>query len=200
MSGSPMSLWATSDSSVKGSLEIAEYLNCSTLDSKKLKICMKTKSIYDIMDAVNATGSAPYSADIVKFSPRADGDFFPRKLDDLIKESPKKPTLMGLAQKESAFFVIQGNCETLVAHIISPAKFDHFAASDIIKVIDEVFAPEEFFGDETKDAREDLYEHFVWRKHPNPNDTKFYLEMYTEHRVVRAEVLSTRREEKRGRK
>jgi hypothetical protein len=40
----------------------------------------------------------------IKFGPRVDGDFFPSDLSQLLREAPRKPTIIGFADTEAGFF------------------------------------------------------------------------------------------------
>lgn len=61
-------------------------------------------TIFGIKAAILFQGTSRYDTNVVLFQPRLDADFFPKDYPDLIKESPKKPTMLGLTAEEGGFF------------------------------------------------------------------------------------------------
>lgn len=47
-------------------------------------------------------GTSRYDLNTMIYNPRIDGDFFPDSYEELIKKSPKKPTMVGFAQDEGS--------------------------------------------------------------------------------------------------
>jgi hypothetical protein len=47
-------------------------------------------------------------------APRMDGKFFPKSLEELRKEAPPKPRMIGVCQLESLFFMMSRDKETLI--------------------------------------------------------------------------------------
>ncbi|VDK59688.1 unnamed protein product [Anisakis simplex] len=181
MSGSAFSPWAASDSIVKNTIELALELECPIADSNEMKQCFKSKTPEQFFDAVDATGAAQRAINILKFGPWIDGDFFPEYFDKLVVQSPKKRTIIGLVNKESAFFTTEGNLKPINQIRIPPEKYEEFGKDDLIDIINNIVAPEEAFHQQTDEVRNKLIDHYVKRGQPdNDHDYKFYLDRYTE--------------------
>lgn len=62
---------------------------------------MKGKQAEELIQAMQVTGWRRDAINFARFQPRWDGDFFPESLDELIRESPKKPTIQGFTSQEA---------------------------------------------------------------------------------------------------
>lgn len=180
MSGSTLAPWASGEEIIEVSKKLASELSCSTEDSKALKQCLRQKSENEIFDAVEKTGKARYGFNIAKYTPRIDGDFFPKEFEDLVKEAPKKPTIIGLVEKEAAFFTTEGNIKPINELSINSADFESFGENDVLDFIENVAAPERIFGSSAYEVRQRLVLFYLGRDVPEKPDYKFYLERYTQ--------------------
>uniref|UniRef100_A0A915BM32 Carboxylic ester hydrolase n=2 Tax=Parascaris univalens TaxID=6257 RepID=A0A915BM32_PARUN len=180
MSGSAFAPWAASDSVVHSTTELALKLGCQIADSNELKSCLKEKTSDEFFDAVDAIGSARRSPNILKFGPWIDGDFFPEDFEKLVDNSPKKPTVIGLVNKESAFFTTEGNLKPINELLIAPENYEAYGDNNLIDFIRDVIAPEDIFGHQTAEVRDELTKHYVKRDEPTDKDYRFYLDRYTE--------------------
>uniref|UniRef100_F1KZX8 Carboxylic ester hydrolase n=1 Tax=Ascaris suum TaxID=6253 RepID=F1KZX8_ASCSU len=179
MSGPTLAEWAASESVVEASKALAKHLGCNVDNSTQMKHCMKTKSFDEILDAVEETGKSRYALNIIKYGPRIDGDFFPKDFEELIKEAPPKPTIVGTAEKEGLFFTILGESDCLHELYIRPQNFEQYGKSDLIDFIREIVAPKRLFAEHSDEVQRKLIEHYVNISSPYEEDYKFYLERYT---------------------
>ncbi|VDM27249.1 unnamed protein product [Toxocara canis] len=180
MSGSAFAPWAASDSIVQSTLELALELDCQIADSKEMKRCLKSKTSDEFLDAVDATGAAQRGLNILKFGPWIDGDFFPEDFEKLVEDSPKKPTIIGLVNKESAFFTTEGNLKPINKLLVKPEDYANYGEDDLIEFINGVIAPEAIFGQQTTEVRNRFVQHYVKRDEPDDKNYEFYLNRYTE--------------------
>lgn len=101
MSASSFAGWATGPKVVESSKQLAEILGCPWPNSKE---CMKKKTLHEIFDAVEVQGWTTGTIDILRWGPIIDGDFLPKNPEELVKEAPVKPTIIGLSNKEGSYF------------------------------------------------------------------------------------------------
>lgn len=196
-----------SDLVVQHSITLAKALGLAP--DKDLKKQLKAKTLEDIHKAVKEivrsqsgfTLQAPcdYNLSCTKFLPRIDGDFLPSQLDELLKEAPPKPAIVGLAEKEGivnseerlpASSATLNRAQSIMPFGVPPEKIGDFGKENLIRFIRNVVSRREYFGSETEEVEKLLLQRvrphvctrnfqFVEKGPPNA-DHKFYLEAYVE--------------------
>ncbi|VDD92895.1 unnamed protein product [Enterobius vermicularis] len=104
MSGSAFAEWSNSELVDDASLELAKEVGCLVDDLATVKPCLKNKTIDELLDAANRTGSTRKSIKFIKYGPRLDNDFLPEDLETLVTNASKKPTIIGVAENEGITF------------------------------------------------------------------------------------------------
>uniref|UniRef100_A0A0M3K5S0 Carboxylic ester hydrolase n=1 Tax=Anisakis simplex TaxID=6269 RepID=A0A0M3K5S0_ANISI len=174
LSGSPFNEFARSETTVDDSLDLIRAVGCHKEHSKLSKECMKQKSIVELFNGVDKIGPGRAIESGIKFHPHFDESFFPKPLEQLLKEAPHKPSLVGVTNSEAAIYVFFES--KIMWHMdISPSKASTFSANDLIEYIKEKIAPEEEFGSAAKQFQRQLIEFFVERDVPSNAGREFYL-------------------------
>uniref|UniRef100_A0A914P5C5 Carboxylic ester hydrolase n=1 Tax=Panagrolaimus davidi TaxID=227884 RepID=A0A914P5C5_9BILA len=109
----------------------------------------------------------------IGFGPRYDKNFFDGKtVEQLIKEAPPKPLIVGLMTLEGAAFTgLPG---------LSPEDLAKFSAKNITKAIRKSFAPESIVGPEFEEIQRDLINYFVYQNAPEKPVSDFYIKRYAD--------------------
>uniref|UniRef100_A0AC35TWI9 Carboxylic ester hydrolase n=1 Tax=Rhabditophanes sp. KR3021 TaxID=114890 RepID=A0AC35TWI9_9BILA len=183
MSGSIFNDFGISTTADTYSKILAEKAGCSDKDSKVTIQCLKEKTIDELYDAMDQVEHLRKTYSGFMFTPRHDGDFFPAKLESMIKKAQPKPTLVGLTEYESSFILYypaMKRLATLSAEEI--ATFDKHALETYIA---ERILPHEETGRSGSAFRHHLFEFFVDRDAPTDRapfeiKNKFYLERLTQ--------------------
>lgn len=115
MSGSILAPWGISDNAEWLTKELLTHLALPAVGGQEAKEFLKNVSSQDVENAlkkvIKVRTEAAYSMrfqipsrkelNLARFGPRFDGDFFPKHVKELLKEAPKKPTLIGVTQEEA---------------------------------------------------------------------------------------------------
>ncbi|KAI6175089.1 Carboxylic ester hydrolase [Aphelenchoides bicaudatus] len=165
MSGSVMAGWANSNRVVDESMQVAKKVGCALKTPSLVKECMKAKPVEELTDAMQETGWRRDAINFARFQPRWDNDFFNKPVDELIRESPKKPTIQGITSQEA---------------MLTTLPFS--GAPRQIKFIETEIARPEFFGAKTEEARQKLIQFYADRNATLAKtiDPHFYLTRYTQ--------------------
>uniref|UniRef100_A0AC34GRW9 Carboxylesterase type B domain-containing protein n=1 Tax=Panagrolaimus sp. ES5 TaxID=591445 RepID=A0AC34GRW9_9BILA len=108
----------------------------------------------------------------IGFGPRLDDDFFAGKtVEQLIEESPKKPTIMGLMTLEGGIFLLSG---------MKPEDFKTYSGKNISNAIKNRYAAESRAGKDALGLQQDLIEYFVNRDAPTTPNPLFYIQRHGE--------------------
>jgi hypothetical protein len=62
---------------------------------------MKSKSAEQLIDAMQETGWRRDAINFARFQMRLDGEFFDKDFEQMLAESPKKPTIQGFTSQEA---------------------------------------------------------------------------------------------------
>uniref|UniRef100_A0A915CN30 Carboxylic ester hydrolase n=1 Tax=Ditylenchus dipsaci TaxID=166011 RepID=A0A915CN30_9BILA len=146
-SGSWLSPWALNNRVVNTSVSSANILNCSTESSQELKQCMKDLPLEDIVFGIAEIEMVRGEFEIIVYNPRPDGDFFDAPFEQLTKESPKKPTIIGFTTDEGMFLTTE--YPDSVFAFQSPLTVEDnklFGEKDLIKRIQDKVMPKSSKG------------------------------------------------------
>uniref|UniRef100_A0A914DCX3 Carboxylesterase type B domain-containing protein n=1 Tax=Acrobeloides nanus TaxID=290746 RepID=A0A914DCX3_9BILA len=160
--------------------ELAKALNCGNEDSKKVKDCLKSKTVDEILEAVKETGPSRKGINFSKYEPRVDGDFFPEDYLELIKNAPKKPAMIGFTEVESAIFTLIMGDKTITSVYIPSEKYQEFGEDSLKQFIKEYVASEAIFGEKAQEVQDKVFEFYGVRNQPKNVDYKFYIDRYTQ--------------------
>uniref|UniRef100_A0A914EC32 Carboxylesterase type B domain-containing protein n=1 Tax=Acrobeloides nanus TaxID=290746 RepID=A0A914EC32_9BILA len=178
MSGCLLAASGSNEAVVEVTKELAHALGCGHDDSMKIKECLKSKSIEEILEAVKVIRPARKGIHKSKFQPRVDGDFFPEDYLELVKKAPKKPSMMGFAEMESLYFTLLMYQPTIAELYIEDYKT--FGEESLKQFISEFVAPERVFGEKAQEVQKKLIEFYGNRGKPENTDYSFYLDRYTQ--------------------
>ncbi|EGT47030.1 hypothetical protein CAEBREN_19581 [Caenorhabditis brenneri] len=103
MSGGSLCEYAVRTAQSQGNVckQFARHLGYDGNDSESLINWMRSKPIEEIQ---NMNGFRVPASGILAYTPNLDGDFFPKPLDQLRKEAPKKSIMLGFTEHEGLFF------------------------------------------------------------------------------------------------
>lgn len=180
MSGSALSPWAYGEEVVKVTKDLSNALNCTDTESKAVKSCLRAKTSDQIFDAVAKIGPSRYGFNIAPYAPRIDGDFYPKELQKLVDEAPAKPTIIGLVEKEAAFFTVEGNLPSIQQFYVNSADFELYDEKKFVKFVDEVTVPESIFLHNANSIRKLFIGHYLGNDTNLKKDYRFYLHAYTQ--------------------
>ncbi|KAH7721587.1 Protein K07C11.4 [Aphelenchoides avenae] len=176
MSGSPFAEWAMSERPVTSTRELAAALDCNTATSMAVKGCLKGRPWQAIYEALSKMPTRR-EANVAKFSPRIDGDFFDADVPALIRIAPKKPTMMGIVSKEGIFMTLLAKAPALA---VDPSKFATFNESDFTSFVDDVVPPKSVLGAEADAIKRDFTHFYLGSDEQARQRPYFFLEKYDE--------------------
>ncbi|VDD92896.1 unnamed protein product [Enterobius vermicularis] len=180
ISGSILAPWACGEEVVDDTKHLATALMCPTTGTEGLKNCLRTKTPDQIFEAITKTGTSRYGFNIAKYQPRFDGDFFPQDFESLAETAPKKPTIIGLVEKEAAFFTIEGNLPSIHQLYINSADYETYGENDVVDFIKKFAAPESVFEHKSRLVQKKLEKFYLASNASETRDYKFFLERYTQ--------------------
>ncbi|PIO66813.1 hypothetical protein TELCIR_11459 [Teladorsagia circumcincta] len=181
MSGSPWAAWALGPNVPTNSLKLAEALECSD----DLKSCMKQKTVEEVYDAVEKVGQLNCSRfhgyttsglDCVKWGPVIDGEFL-QDPDEMAASAPPKDSIVGISDKEAAFFTIKARSPFINDFGVEMDEFQTWDREKLIATIKKMIRPE-FLTNNWAKMINDVVAYYVDRDEEDAYD--FYLERYTE--------------------
>uniref|UniRef100_A0AC35U167 COesterase domain-containing protein n=1 Tax=Rhabditophanes sp. KR3021 TaxID=114890 RepID=A0AC35U167_9BILA len=176
MSGSALSNWAIGENVVGSTKELGSALNCTT----NLKECLRTKSIKQILDSSQLIGTALDDMSLLKFKPRFDGDFFPKPVSELIKESKKIPVYTGFTDQEGSFFTILGLTKSINNIYVEPSHFNQFNESTFLDMIKKLVVTSDRYGKNCDKVTDKILKFYTKHGNNAPKDHIFYLNAYTQ--------------------
>ncbi|CAD5233052.1 unnamed protein product [Bursaphelenchus xylophilus] len=160
--------------------KLARALGCNSNDSKTIKEFLKRCSVREIMDAHERLGRASVSFSL-KWLPRLDGDFLPKDLRELIKESKPIPVLAGFATDEMAYFY-HGFLEAVHSLTITEEWKRNFNREMLINRIRNVHFTERDYGPEASKIADRVIDFYVWENAPKHHDPLLWIN--TEQRIL----------------
>ncbi|PAV60960.1 hypothetical protein WR25_25795 isoform B [Diploscapter pachys] len=168
-SGSLFSEWAINDEVVGESKELAKALHCDTSSSEAIHECMKKQDFEAIMDKLGRQPTFHASPRLTRFNPRVDNDFFPYKLEDMVRKAPKKKTLNFVTDMESAIFVVL----PIVPSYVPREKWTSYTGEDLLDYIRDNVVTHDEFARRTSPFFIELRDFYLYRD--NQNTSAFYL-------------------------
>uniref|UniRef100_A0A914X587 Carboxylic ester hydrolase n=1 Tax=Plectus sambesii TaxID=2011161 RepID=A0A914X587_9BILA len=178
MSGATVADWAQGPRVVEDSRQLAHDLDCRQEQSDAIIDCLRSKTVEEIQDAHKKRGFSRNHPNFIKFGPRVDGDFFPKPIEELIAEAPKKPSILGACDTEGGFFSVPpmfiGNPLN-----VRPEEFATYNYERFEKFVREIVATPSAYGNKAIIAQELMLHHYIHSKGDWKNNT-FALEKYTE--------------------
>ncbi|GMT05619.1 hypothetical protein PENTCL1PPCAC_27793, partial [Pristionchus entomophagus] len=179
ISGSSLAEFAQSELVVDESKKLLLEFDCP-LDSTEVALsCLQRFTPDEIIRAVEKIGSSRRHPYVVKYNPRIDGDFFPLPIHELVKSSPKKRTLQGATDQESALFVMHEEMSWIAGISLTKAEQESFSRRDLIDFIETVVITDEEYQESASSLRDILID-FYAGKEQDAKDSKFYLRAYSD--------------------
>ncbi|KAH7691443.1 CBN-GES-1 protein [Aphelenchoides avenae] len=164
MSGSALAEWAQGDRTVTSTMELSTAMECDTESSVAIKDCLKRTSVENIHQAIRATGIGRYEPNLLKYTPRLDGDFLDADVPELLRRAPKKPTLLGITEREALYFSILGKEKgSLNTIAIDTSRFESYNESDFTAFVRDVVAPKVAFGADAEKVQRELLDFLLAR-------------------------------------
>uniref|UniRef100_A0A914E144 Carboxylic ester hydrolase n=1 Tax=Acrobeloides nanus TaxID=290746 RepID=A0A914E144_9BILA len=163
-SGSSLTEWAFSDRVVGVTKKLAADLGCPTNSSIAIKNCLKKANLDDMHEKEDLRTITRNDFNFAWYQPRMDGDFFPKSLDELVVEAPKKPLMIGFMKIESQCFAIDGDRPIPsfeLEYAVSEDKVSSYNRTDFINFIRDYATPQEIFENDTKSARKDILNFYL---------------------------------------
>ncbi|EFO87676.1 CRE-GES-1 protein [Caenorhabditis remanei] len=179
MSASSFVGWATGPNVVETSKQLAEILECPWPGARE---CMKKKTLHEIFDAVEKQGFTTGTIDILRWSPVIDGDYLPKNPEDLIKDAPVKPTLIGMSNKEGSYFAAMNMGRVIADFGLSPEELPKVDEEFISEIIGRKFLYNNRYGKNREKVWEEILDYYVREGKPeNEKDLNgFYVDRYSE--------------------
>ncbi|KHN89060.1 Gut esterase 1 [Toxocara canis] len=82
------------------------------------------------------------------------------------------------------FAATEGNLKPINKLLVKPEDYANYGEDDLIEFINGVIAPEAIFGQQTTEVRNRFVQHYVKRDEPDDKNYEFYLNRYTEAKIV----------------
>jgi len=183
MSGSMVAGWANSQRVVDESMQVAKKVGCALKTPSLVKECMKGKQSEELTQAMQETGWRRDAINFARFQPRWDGEFFPKSMNELIREAPKKPTIQGFTSQEGMLATLPFPGAPRQSRFLVPAeRFDTFSREDLVNFIEKEVARPEFYGERAEEAKQKLIQFYADRNASLAKtvDSHFYLTRYTQ--------------------
>ncbi|CAB3397952.1 unnamed protein product [Caenorhabditis bovis] len=178
MSASSYAGWATGAEIENHSKELAEALNCDWNDAIE---CMKSKSVEEIFSAVDKIGYTTQNIDSIKWSPIIDGDFLPAHPDELLSQSPVKPTLIGLSSKEGTYFTTMNLGRVLSTFAVTKEDCEKIDEKFVLNFIKNKILYNNRFGSKSDNALKKISEFYLRRNRPEHLEgNAFFLDAYAQ--------------------
>ncbi|KAH7723843.1 Protein GES-1 [Aphelenchoides avenae] len=179
MSGSALAEWAQSDRTVASTMELSTAMGCDTESSAAIKDCLKRTSVENIHQAIQATGIGRYEPNLLKYTPRLDGDFLDADVPELLRRAPKKPTLLGITEREALYFSILGKEKgSLNTIAIDTSRFESYNESDFTAFVRDVVAPKGAFGADAEKVQRELLDFYLHASKTADTSQALYLDKY----------------------
>ncbi|VDO75576.1 unnamed protein product [Haemonchus placei] len=122
-------------------------------------------------------GYANFGLDCIKWGPVIDGEFL-QDPDEMATTAPPKASIIGISNKEAAFFTIKARANTILSNLgISHDDFLLWNRDKLIATIKD-FIRHEFFESNTDEVIDKVIAYYVDRDEEDSYD--FYLDRYTE--------------------
>ncbi|TKR81964.1 hypothetical protein L596_015753 [Steinernema carpocapsae] len=173
MSGSINCPWAKSERVVDVSHELAQSLGCKE-PSDEILLCMKAKSVDEILDGIDRIGPTHDHLFPYKFHPRFDNEFFPFSFDKLLKDIPKMPFMTGVTAMEGGLMATMTDMPALVTFGIKPENWKSYSAKQLKQFILNKTLKEE----DPESLKEELVKFYVNKEGKKDLDWKEALERF----------------------
>ncbi|GMR31145.1 hypothetical protein PMAYCL1PPCAC_01340, partial [Pristionchus mayeri] len=178
MSGSTLAEFALSNAVVEESKKLAEELGCLSSSTSKTLSCMQERTAHEIIQAVDKLGTTRWHTNILKFHPRFDGDFFPHSIERLAKSSPRKRTLSGVTDQESAIFVLYEELSFITGLNLPRPDWSSYSRESLVDFIETVVVTDHEHHDSAASFRRHLVDFYVERDEQK-GDSAFYVGRFT---------------------
>ncbi|GMT05620.1 hypothetical protein PENTCL1PPCAC_27794, partial [Pristionchus entomophagus] len=179
MSGSSLTEFSMSQSVVEESKKLAKELKCLDKSTTKTLDCLQERSAHEIIQAVDRLGSTRRHTNILLYHPRADGDFFPQSIEQLAISAPRKRTLSGATDQESAIFVLYEELSALTGIALKKPDWGKYSRKDLIDFIETVVVTDREHHDSASAFRRHLVDFYV-EKEEKEGDSDFYLQRFSD--------------------
>ncbi|KAH7709565.1 CRE-GES-1 protein [Aphelenchoides avenae] len=196
MSGSILAPWGISDNAEWLTKELLTHLALPAVGGQEAKEFLKNVSSQDVENAlkkvIKVRTEAAYSMrfqipsrkelNLARFGPRFDGDFFPKHVKELLKEAPKKPTLIGVTQEEALMMAVIdfGGENPMNPMLIPKAKQASYGAADFEKFVVERVATKECFGEKADEVAKLITAYYMNAADSEKKENLFFLRRYTQ--------------------
>uniref|UniRef100_A0A0N4ZRN0 Carboxylic ester hydrolase n=1 Tax=Parastrongyloides trichosuri TaxID=131310 RepID=A0A0N4ZRN0_PARTI len=168
-SGSIFNDFGLSEQSDIYSKNLFESAGCLSENSLDILNCMKTKSLDELYNAMDKVGIHSSIFTDHMFTPRFDDDFFPAKLETLIKAAEPIPSMIGLATKESSVCLFNDFNRT---YNMDQETIEQFDKRSLETFIAQIVLPYDETGRSGGAFRHHLF-NFVVDKNPPPENASF---------------------------
>ncbi|GMT11308.1 hypothetical protein PFISCL1PPCAC_2605, partial [Pristionchus fissidentatus] len=186
VSGTAHAGWAIDNRVEHHSEDLVDAVGCWGKRSvEDIEKCVRKVSVNSLYAGVEYIFEAAFSFNMLKFAPRIDGVFAPRRYEDLAQEAPKIPTLTGINALESAFFILMNRSPTIHRSVIFKGEMPGFNADKFdmkVRILLNEFLEEE----ETDHAVRDVLDFYLGENameryaKPTKDEIKYMLRQYTE--------------------
>ncbi|CAB3397620.1 unnamed protein product [Caenorhabditis bovis] len=175
MSGSIFSENNLSQDVVEDSKELAKAAGCIQEDTKEIRECMESRTVDEILDAMEKIGELLPGPRNKKFHPYFDKDFFPYDIEKMSKKAPKKRTMQGLVSLESGSSVLY---PVRLAKLLGVPKesWNTYDKDNLVDFIRDQVAVEKDFGGHATELSK-IVEHF-YLSGPLTGNSSFYMNAY----------------------
>ncbi|KAF7632864.1 COesterase domain-containing protein [Meloidogyne graminicola] len=148
MSGTFFSEWSVSNRVVFETEKMAKIVSCgeSLGNSNELKKCLRSKTVKELMDAVEKMGSARKEVNSLLFTPRIDKEFLPNDVLTMLKNAPVKRNLIGITTLETLSFMLLKPEDSLTGLSVLSDEIEKYDRKKFEKFIREKVAPKRIFG------------------------------------------------------
>ncbi|GMR59384.1 hypothetical protein PMAYCL1PPCAC_29579, partial [Pristionchus mayeri] len=185
VSGTAHAGWAIENRVERHSEELVDAVGCEGKRSvEDVEKCLRKISVDDIYSGVSYIFESAFSFNMLKFAPRIDGVFAPKRYEELSKESPRIPVLTGINALESAFFVLMARSPTIHRSQIHKGEMPRFDV-DKFEMKVRILLNEFLESHETDEAVEDVLHFYLGPNarekysHPKEEEIPWLLQQYT---------------------
>ncbi|KAI6215237.1 Hydrolase [Aphelenchoides besseyi] len=178
MSGSTFGAWALSEVVVENTNNLVKAMGQKPNESVKDRL--KRASSKEIYSATMKIGTTHFSQNFGTFIPRLDGEFFPRDIPQLIRESPAKTVVLGLTSEESLPWTLIPLSNYTCSDLVIPLeKRANFSVNNLETLVRQHLVTEENFKDKTTEVQDKILRFYTKSNNYNKKNV-FYLQRYTQ--------------------
>ncbi|GMT07832.1 hypothetical protein PENTCL1PPCAC_30006, partial [Pristionchus entomophagus] len=188
VSGSAMADFAQSEMVVGESKKLLRALDCPMNSTAAGLDCLRKFTPDEIIQTIEMKiGTSRRHPNVVAYTPRIDGDFFPRSIHELAKSAPKKRTLSGATDQESALFVLHEQMSWIAGIALTKAEQATFSRKNLIDFIERAVVTDQEYG-KSADALRSLLVEFYAGKDAGKNST-YFLQKYSDLKSLFENIL-----------